>query len=120
MTSAITFTTFTSKATQQQKVKQPRNDYRVIFTDKVRHPVNKVWCRDDDGSIQKSVKGDKLFDRVLDEERMLQAPRKIFSCQGEYANWKRRQESDNDRYANWDIEDEEPDMEEFNSELIRE
>ena len=118
-----TFTTFTSPATESNKaytskLKKPRDDYRVIFADQVKYPKNKVWLRDDRGIIKKDVAGNKLFELVVDTEQMLEAPRKIFDNAEEYMRWCRHRTTFQE-IADDDFEEEEPLIEDLNSDLIR-
>ena len=125
MSLPIKLSHFTSAGTEankkiQQENKKPkvRDDYRVIFADKVRHPVNNVWIRDEQGHIKKDSKGVKMFHKVKDETKMLGAPRKIFSNEQEYLRWRKQREMFQE-VEEVDIEEEEPEIEDLNSELIK-
>ena len=122
MTSTNHFTTFTSTGTranqQLNKTTKVRDDFRVIFTDKVRYHKDKVWDRDHEGAINIGKEGGRMYTMVNDHERMVGAPRKIFSSEDEYIRWYR------DRVIfqeveDVDIEEDEPEIEDLNSELIR-
>jgi len=116
---------FTSAGTEankklQQENKKPkvRDDFRVIFADKVKYPHSKVWIRDEQGHIKKDVKGAKMFNLVKDESRMLAPPRKIFSNEQEYIRWRKERETFQE-VEDVDVEEEEPEIEDLNSELIK-
>ena len=119
----MTLTTFTSTGTETNKKRQtqtkPRDDYRVIFADRVRYHKDKVYVRDEEGHIKKNKKGLNIYDLVKDENRMLGAPRKIFNTEREYKAWTQ------DRHTFGQIEDvelesDDDEIDEMNSELIRE
>ena len=122
MSSTIKLTTFTSAGTEANKnfkhTTKPRDDYRVIFADRVRHPLVKEWVRNERGEIKKDEKGVKEFHMVQDTNRMLSAPRKIFSNEDEYIRW-RRERMTFQEVEEVDIEEEEPEIEDLNSDLIK-
>lgn len=125
MSIPIKLSHFTSAGTEankklQQENNKPkiRDDYRVIFADKVNHPYNKVWIHDDEGHVKKDINGAKMFNNVKDESKMLAAPRKIFSNEQEYIRWRRERETFQE-VEDIDVEEEEPEIEDLNSDLIK-
>ena len=71
MSIPIKLSHFTSTGTEankrfqeQKQAPKPRDDWRVIFADKVTYPYNKVWDRDEQGHIKKDRKGAKMFNKV--------------------------------------------------------
>jgi len=126
MTSARTLSTFTSTGTEANKTratagqtKKPRDDYRVIFADKVRYHQDKVWDRDHEGGIKIGKEGGQMYTMVKDYERMTGAPRKIFDSEHEYHRWQAHRELFQE-LEDVDLEEEEQVIEDLNSDLIRE
>tara|TARA_A100001011_G_C13908057_1_gene673896 strand:+ start:70 stop:450 length:381 start_codon:yes stop_codon:yes gene_type:complete len=125
MSIPIKLSHFTSTGTEankrfqeQKQAPKPRDDWRVIFADKVTYPYNKVWDRDEQGHIKKDRKGAKMFNKVKDETKMLAPPRKIFSNEQEYNRWRNERKTFQE-VEEIDVEEEEPEIEDLNSELIR-
>ena len=122
MTSTNQLTTFTSAGTranqQLNKSTKPRDDYRVIFADKVRYHQDKVWDRDHEGAIKIGKEGGRMYTMVADHERMTGAPHKTFDSESEYQRWYNEREIFQE-LEDVDVEEEEQAIEDLNSDLIR-